>query len=744
MEPSGLNQSARVLAALECGIAVFDRSQRIRFWNPWLEQASGILTAQAVGNTLEDLFGTRVSTHLVGAVQGACQSGFSAVLSHQLHRRPLPLFRKGVREVDEMEQSILIRPLTRTPEDADSLACVMQVTDVTSAVRRERHLRDNQAELRLRTQAIEASTQGIVIADARSPGLPVIYANASFHKMFPGSGETRTLLPLDPDPSNFDAVESLSRAIRDQREATAILSCRCGTHQRDGEWVELSVSPVKNGSGTLTHYLGVLRDITARRNAEAARDEALRDQRQTNARLSQEKRFISTVLQTVGALVTVLDRKGRIVSFNRACELITGIGEDEARGQRLTRYIPDSDALLAFNLEGSPGVSGGAPFTTGLVSVSGDIRRIRWTTTVLPGADGMLPHLICTGIDVTEQERAQALLQAEREILELVARSQDLEKVMARLCTAFEEQAQETRAALLLLGEDGKYLFPFAAPNLPEIFLNTKGGIRISPTADTSSRAVYTGEAVYSADIDLEAAWASHRDTAREVGIRACWAVPVRSSSGAVLGCFSAYRRRPGLPSAREVGVLELAARLASVAIERARTEERIRHLAMYDQTTGLANRVLLSDHLQGAINHAQRHGEHLALLFIDLDGFKAINDTHGHDAGDEILAAIGQRLRERVRGSDTAARIGGDEFVILLTSVTGEAAARQVAEDILACISAPTEWHGESLRVGGSIGLSLFPEDGQTADALLTRADDAMYAAKQAGKGRVHRLTSR
>ncbi len=127
--------------------------------------------------------------------------------------------------------------------------------------------------------------------------------------------------------------------------------------------------------------------------------------------------------------------------------------------------------------------------------------------------------------------------------------------------------------------------------------------------------------------------------------------------------------------------------------------------------------------------------------MFIDLDGFKQINDLHGHDAGDDLLSVLSGRITEQLRGTDTCARIGGDEFVVMLETVTTTEASEQVAEKLLECLSRPVKRGQLQLQVSASIGIALYPQDGSSADALLTRADDAMYRAKALGKNRWHRL---
>jgi diguanylate cyclase (GGDEF)-like protein/PAS domain S-box-containing protein len=164
---------------------------------------------------------------------------------------------------------------------------------------------------------------------------------------------------------------------------------------------------------------------------------------------------------------------------------------------------------------------------------------------------------------------------------------------------------------------------------------------------------------------------------------------------------------------------------------------ERMAHLAHYDPLTDLPNRVLLQDRAQQAIMQARRDGNTLAVMYLDLDGFKAVNDRLGHDVGDELLVRFAQRLKAAVRASDTVCRQGGDEFVVLLPGLDNAQAACGVARKILASCDVPVELAGETLHIGLSGGIALYPQHGDTFDALSRHADGAMYAAKRGGRMR-------
>jgi len=165
--------------------------------------------------------------------------------------------------------------------------------------------------------------------------------------------------------------------------------------------------------------------------------------------------------------------------------------------------------------------------------------------------------------------------------------------------------------------------------------------------------------------------------------------------------------------------------------------------LALRDQLTGLANRRLLADRASMAVAHARRNTSAMALMYLDLDGFKQINDTLGHGAGDILLKMVAKRLVETVREEDTVARTGGDEFILVLWHIIGRAYADTVARKIIDALSQPFEIEGNTVRITTSAGVGIYPVDGEDVDTLTKSADLALYEAKRAGKN-VHRISER
>ncbi|MDX9836194.1 MAG: diguanylate cyclase [Azoarcus sp.] len=219
---------------------------------------------------------------------------------------------------------------------------------------------------------------------------------------------------------------------------------------------------------------------------------------------------------------------------------------------------------------------------------------------------------------------------------------------------------------------------------------------------------------------------------------------PINSMSAAVQS-FSDERQTCGLPLERddEIGVLarsfkQLRDQIGQQLSELHQSRQDLEHLAQHDPLTGLPNRALFSDRMALAISAVRRDQTRLALMFIDLDDFKPVNDAHGHSVGDQLLKEIGSRLRKAIRESDTAARIGGDEFVILLRNVQSGEDAMAVAEKVRIAVRAPFIINHVSISISASIGIAIYPESGQDLAELSKSADVAMYAAKKKGRNTV------
>ena len=338
--------------------------------------------------------------------------------------------------------------------------------------------------------------------------------------------------------------------------------------------------------------------------------------------------------------------------------------------------------------------------------------------------------------DITARGLADALRDGQTQILEMVARSAPLGDVLDGLMRLVESQLTGTSGAVLLLDKVGLHLRHGAAPSLPEAFTRTIDGVRVGPSVGPCGAPVHRREAVVVADIMDDPLWADFRPLAAAHGLRSCWSNPILSHEGAVLGVVALYSGTARAPTEAETRLIDLATRMAGIAIERRQAEDRIQFMANHDALTGLPNRALLNDRVSQALLYAQRYDRRATVAFIDLDNFKVINDSLGHNAGDELLKTVARRMVNSVRATDTVVRLGGDEFVVLLLDQPDSvdliaAKIRRLA----AAIAEPIHLGGHDLTVTCSMGIANYPADGADADTLLANADAAMYRAKEIGR---------
>jgi diguanylate cyclase (GGDEF)-like protein len=203
------------------------------------------------------------------------------------------------------------------------------------------------------------------------------------------------------------------------------------------------------------------------------------------------------------------------------------------------------------------------------------------------------------------------------------------------------------------------------------------------------------------------------------------------------------HRHLPVVDGGRVIGVVSVGDLVKEMMAEQERTILRLASVASHDALTGLYNRAMFTQRLNQALAQAERYERRLAVLFVDLDGFKLINDTYGHDAGDAVLADLAGRLHRSMREADTLGRLGGDEFVLLIESYQDESQLLEVARKVVETVAQPFTIGAASHVVTASVGIAAFPEDGRAAQELINSADRAMYHAKEAGKNQFRRHAS-
>lgn len=336
--------------------------------------------------------------------------------------------------------------------------------------------------------------------------------------------------------------------------------------------------------------------------------------------------------------------------------------------------------------------------------------------------------------DVTEHQRAEVMLHAEERVLKMMVNGESLSKVLDMLTRYIEDRSGELFCAIYLLDEAGYRLQHISAPSLPNNLLETLEEPFLSHSINLAMK--NNGDKPdISREIEQSSMYHQHKKFAAEMGLHTSWTSPILSSKGQILGVISAYYRSAKQPLNYDRQLVEIAANLTGIAVERKEAEQNLDYLAHYDALTHLPNRVLFLDRLTQALASARRNKRLVALMFLDLDRFKNINDSLGHDSGDQLLSEVAIRLSSCVRNEDTVSRLGGDEFTIILSEINSAEDAAHIAQKLLYSLAEPFILKDHEIFVTVSIGITIFPDDSSDNDSLLKNADMAMYDAKQRGR---------
>ncbi|MBI5909811.1 MAG: diguanylate cyclase [Betaproteobacteria bacterium] len=482
---------------------------------------------------------------------------------------------------------------------------------------------------------------------------------------------------LSPDESGWQA----HRAARDAHLPFRNFELsRVGTDGTE-HFMSISGDPVFDASGAFKGYHGVGTDITARKRAE----QALRD--------SAEK--LRLFADNVPAMTVSWDENLRCRFANKAFAEFNGVTVESILGKHLRKVIGE---------EGYPEIEGHVARALRGHSVSyqrtrklpnGESRYIEVKLLPQIGDQGKVLGFFAVTTDITEHKLAEQALRNSAEELRLFADNVPAMTTSwdVNLRCRFANKAFAEFNGIAVESIFGKHLREvIGEEGYPEVEGHFAQALQGHPVTYERTRKLQNGESRY---IEVKL-------------------LPHIGDQGKVLGCFA----------------------VTTDITEHKLAEERIQRVAHHDSLTGLPNRMLFQDRLDQAISLAKRDSRQFALLYLDLDRFKPVNDNLGHTAGDELLQAVAARIRQQVRESDTVARVGGDEFTVILPDIARREEAETVAKKIIAAVATPFQLGNRKQRVdiGTSIGIALYPTDARDTDALVKAADAAMYSAKQVG----------
>lgn len=329
----------------------------------------------------------------------------------------------------------------------------------------------------------------------------------------------------------------------------------------------------------------------------------------------------------------------------------------------------------------------------------------------------------------------QQLLSVEHEVLKIVATDMDLAAAMDLLCRRVEEIVPEAVCSIIAISDSG-LLHPVAAPSLPHSYSAALDGAPIGPKVGSCGTAAYRKAPVEVRDIETDPLWHDFKGLALPLGLLACWSSPIFAKDGQVIGTFAFYYPTKRGADPVEVTIVDYCVHVCAIAMEHDRARQQIHRIAFSDTVTGLPNRVAFQNEAEQLIGDIAGTERAISIHYVDLDDFKGVNDTLGHQVGDHLLRIIGERLSEVAGSEATVARLGGDEFAILQADA-GVVEAERLVRRVLLSFERPFMVDGHVITLAASCGIARAPQDGGTVNELMKNADLALYRAKANGRGR-------
>lgn len=410
----------------------------------------------------------------------------------------------------------------------------------------------------------------------------------------------------------------------------------------------------------------------------------------------------------------VVDKHGHFLYVSPSAEQIFGYSQAEMMGKQMLELVHPDDRQLTLHTVDK--IIAGEPqphFENRYIRKDGDVVHIMWSAR-WSEADQCR---VAVARDITRRKEAESLQQAVFAIAEASHNTQNLHTLFAQIHKIISEFLPADNFSVALRDAKTNALsFPYSREQVVVSF-----GSDGSETANQLlTQVLATNEAqLYNA-------------THERQPLQSWLGVPLKSHTGVlgalVLKSFSATHQY----SKKSTELLQFVSTQIAAAVERQQMLARLEHLALYDQLTSLPNRTLFYDRIHSAIARAKRNQGIFALLYLDMNNFKEVNDNYGHAAGDILLEQTARRLESCVRECDTVARFGGDEFVILLEKIELPEQSQAVAEKIHAAFNSPFDLQGQSAAVLPSIGIAHYPAQGDNKEALLRSADKAMYHIKK------------
>ncbi|SOD39821.1 sensor domain-containing protein [Nitrosovibrio sp. Nv4] len=431
-------------------------------------------------------------------------------------------------------------------------------------------------------------------------------------------------------------------------------------------------------------------------------------------------RFIDQLLDAI----CVVDGGGRFIFVSGACERIFGYTPKEMVGKAMLEMVVPEDR--ARTLQAANEIMSGHPtrdFENRYIRKDGQVVHIMWSAR-WSEADQLR---IAVARDITERKQAQSMQAALYAISEAAHTAEDLLSLFQLIHQIIGKLLSATNFAVAMYDESNNQLsFPYYTGDYDEA-----SELQQTSVSTLCAEVIRTRQPLLLEPESL----ASLPEEVRAVNNSTvvCWlVVPLNSHKGTIGALVLKSNPDGARYTEKDKELLQFVSTQVATAIEHKQLHARLKHMAQYDGLTGLPNRGLLYDRLKMALSRTRREQGQMSLLYLDLNNFKQVNDSLGHAAGDALLQEVANRLKQCVRDLDTVARMGGDEFVVLLENIQLPEHASNVAKKIRSAIGQPIKVEGCSLCILPSIGIALYPDHGDEAQQLLRHADEAMYFEKK------------
>lgn len=448
--------------------------------------------------------------------------------------------------------------------------------------------------------------------------------------------------------------------------------------------------------------------------------------------LRRREAWADALIRRGAELIMVTDRRGVVSYANPASADLLGVGPDDLVGSNWLDLVVDVEDGPAGPLAELLAASSEHPTLVRVRRPEGGHRTLSVYASNLLG-DPDVAGIVVNASDVTDRLVAEHLLAEQAALLEAMARGLPLLETIKWIMSIVEERIPGAIPMVGILEPDGWIRYPI----LPEVGADLVEALNeMPPTTDLgeSFRAIGR-EPVFITELEGRW-WDPLRDHVTRLGIRSCWTWPTFSQeSDDMVGALVVMHTERRRPSVSEAALLERSMHLVAMAIDRHRLETTLHYRALHDSLTGLPNRVSLLERIEEALERSSVTQRSVAVLFVDLDRFKLINDTLGHGVGDRLLEQVGARFRQALRPGDVVGRFGGDEFVVVCEDVDDEAVALGVADRLRSALAEPFVVEDREMVVTASIGITRTVGAAQRPEALIRDADVAMYRAK--GQGR-------